>query len=116
MIIRRLVATPSQPAVHRLMLVRGQDLRLDFALAPPEDITGWTISLQIAPTLGGTVSTTLTASLTDAARGLFSVTIEDGDTVSLALGRHVWDCKRTNAGNEEVLAQGTLDLLQEVTP
>ena len=42
-----------------VVLHRGEDVDLEFQLTPPTDCTGWTISLKIAPTLGGSVSTIL---------------------------------------------------------
>ena len=49
-------------------------------------------------------------------RGRFRITIASADTASLAVGRYVWDCRRTDAGNKATVADGSIDLRQEVTP
>jgi hypothetical protein len=43
-----------------------------------------------------------------AGRGPFRVAVADSDTAALAVGRHVWDVKRTDADQETMLAQGSL--------
>jgi hypothetical protein len=60
------------------------------------------------------VSTTISGTLVDTGRGQFRVAVADTDTASLAVARHVWDAKSTDAENETTLAQGSLDLRQEV--
>ena len=99
----------------RLAFFRGEDVTLDFQMVPPADVTGWAISLKVADRLGGTVQFTRSASITDGPAGKFRVTIASGDTAALAVGRYVWDCRRTTAGSKTTLADGTLDLRQEVT-
>jgi hypothetical protein len=110
-----LSASDRRGVVDRLVLHRGEDVDVEFQLSPPSDCTGWTISLKIAPTLGGTVSTTKSATIVDGPRGRFRVVLAAADTASLAVGRHVWDARRTDSGNKVTLAEGTLDLRQEVT-
>jgi hypothetical protein len=106
-------ALGSQP--HRLALHRGQDATLDFQLSPPDDCSGWTVTLKVAASLGGSVEVTKTATVTDGPRGRFRVTLASADTAALAVGRHVWDVRRTDSGHKTTLADGVLDLLQEVT-
>ncbi len=98
-----------------LSFFRGEDLTLDFQMTPPVDVTGWTITLKIADSLGGSVQVTKTASITDGPRGRFRVTLASADTAALAVGRYVWDARRTDSGSKATLADGTLDLRQEVT-
>ena len=99
-----------------LRFFRGEDIILDFTMTPPLDITGWTLSFKVANTLGGTVQFTKSATIVDAPQGKFRVTIASADTASLAVGRYVWDCRRTDAGNRATVADGSIDLRQEVTP
>jgi hypothetical protein len=98
-----------------LSFFRGEDVTLDFQLTPPIDITGWTISLKMADSLGGTVQFTKSATITSGPEGRFRVTIASADTSGLAVGRYVWDARRTDSGNKATLADGTLELRQEVT-
>src|SRR5436309_3278684 len=78
-------------------LHRGEDVDLEFQLTPPSDCTGWTITLKVAPTLAGTVSVTKSATIVDGPRGRFRVSLASADTSSLAVGRHVWDVRRTDS-------------------
>jgi hypothetical protein len=102
-----------------LTFFRGEDITLTFTMQPPRDITGWSITFKLATTLGGTVqfakSVGSGVTLTDAGRGVFQVSIASADTASLAVGRYVWDVRRTDAGNKATLADGYLTLKQEVT-
>lgn len=109
-----LAASDRRGVIDHVALHRGEDVDLEFQLSPAVDCTGWTISLKIAPTLGGTVSTTKSATIVDGPRGRFRVALAAADTSSLAVGRHVWDARRTDSGNKVTLAEGTLDLHQEV--
>jgi hypothetical protein len=84
-------------------------------MTPIVDVTGWTISFKVAASLGGTVQFTKSATIVDGPRGRFRVTIASADTSGLAVGRYVWDARRTDSGNKATLADGFLDLRQEVT-
>jgi hypothetical protein len=98
---------------------RGEDVTLDLVMAPPlVDITGWNISLTLKDTLGGTTqpSFPVAATIVDGPRGKFRFTIPSGLTSSLPVGRYVWDCRRTDLGMKTTLADGYLDLRQEITP
>jgi hypothetical protein len=110
------VPLPRASQSHRIAFHRGQDVALDFQLSPPEDGTGWNLTLKLAATLGGSIEVTKTASVTDGPRGYFRVTLAAADTASLAVGRHVWDVRRSDSGHKTTLADGLIDLLQEVTP
>lgn len=110
-----LEASSIMSITSNLSWFRGEDVTLDFQMTPPVDVTGWTISLKVANTLGGTVQFTKSASITDGPRGRFRVTIASADTSSLAVGRYVWDCRRTDTGSKATLADGFIDLRQEIT-
>jgi hypothetical protein len=69
----------------------------------------------VADTLGGTVQFTKAATIDDAGRGTFHFGVASADTASLAVGRYVWDVRRTDSGNKTTVADGNLDLAQEVT-
>src|SRR4051794_10550819 len=112
---RSLGASDRVSQSHGLVLHRGEDLTLDFQMTPPADVTGWTISLKVADKLAGTVQFTKSASVVDGPRGKFRVTVAAADTSGLAVGRYVWDCRRTDSGNKTTLADGYVDLKQEVT-
>jgi len=94
---------------------RGEDVVLDFQLSPVEDITGWTLSLKVADTLGGSVQFTKSPTITDGPRGKFRTTIASADTASLTAGRYTWDVRRTDSGSKATLAHGEINLLREVT-
>jgi hypothetical protein len=91
---------------QNLRFFRGEDVTLDFQMTPPEDVTGWTIVFKLADKLGGTVQFSKTATVVDGPRGRY--------TAGLAVGRYVWDARRTDAGSKATLADGFLDLAQEV--
>jgi len=110
-----LFASDRRSLAELVVLHRGEDVDLEFQLAPPSDCTGWTIALKIAPTLGGAVSTTKSATIVDGPRGRFRVSLASADTASMAVGRQVWDVRRTDSGSKITLAEGTLELRQEVT-
>jgi len=95
---------------------------IDNGADPPVvvNITGWEITFTLRRSAGAeealiTKTTTSGIVITNGAGGLFQVTIADTDTISLAPGKYVYDCKRMTAGSESVLVYGTLTLLAEVT-
>lgn len=112
---RSLDASARRACSAYFVLHRGEDLTLYFQLTPPADITGWTLSLKAMPALGGSVQFTKSATITDGPRGRFTFTLAAADTASLAVGRYSFDVRRTDSGNKATLADGVLDLRQEVT-
>lgn len=52
--------------------------------------------------------------ITDEPGGEFEVSVADIDTDALDTGSYVWDIKRTDAGQEVVLAYGNLDLKAKI--
>jgi hypothetical protein len=99
-----------------LVFTRGEDITVYFQLTPVVDITGWTLNMNLAP--GYAVDTVLTKAPTviDGPRGRFSVAIANADTSSLTVGRYVWDIRREDSGHATTVADGIIDLRQEVTP
>jgi hypothetical protein len=108
-------ASPIMSIPSNISFFRGEDVVLDFQLSPMEDISGWSITLKVADSLGGTVVITKSATITDGPRGKFRVTIASADTASLAAGRYTWDARRTDSGAKATLAHGEIDLRREVT-
>jgi len=103
----------------KISFFRGEDIILTVTVTD-ENIAGWSLSFSVAKGYGQTAAfTKTTAALggivrTDEANGEFEVTITDTDTDSLATGNYVWDVKRTDAGQEVVLAYGQLSLKPNV--
>jgi hypothetical protein len=108
-------ASGTMSITQNLRFFRGEDITLSFSMQPPQDITGWNLTLKIADTLGGTVRVTKTATIDDAGRGTFHFTVASADTAGLTVGRYVWDVRRTDSGSKSTVADGYLDLAQEVT-
>jgi hypothetical protein len=98
-----------------LNFFQGEDVLLNFNLSPPQDITGWTLTGTVKDKLGGTVQFTFTPTITDAGKGLFQVAWSRAQTSALNPGDYVWDVRRTDAGNNSVLANGEITLRQPVT-
>jgi hypothetical protein len=117
--------TPNLPAgslmsiTSNLAFFRGEDVTVTFTMNPPADITGWTLTFTVRDKLGGTSQFSKTVgsgiTLTIPTRGVFQVAIASADTSGLAVGRYVWDVRREDSGNKTTLADGYIDLRQEVT-
>lgn len=91
----------------------GDDIELTLTLSaadipPTVGIAGWTITLNMAASVGGTVVVTATASIVSALQGTFKFTIPSASTLSLAARTYVWDARRTDAGSRDTLAFGTM--------
>lgn len=108
-----------------LRLVRAQDLQLRFTMDRPTPIAGWSVTFKVCDAPGGAARITKTVSagvtLTDAARGVLTVTLAKADTANLtvttalAAGKgYVWELTRTDTGHQTVLARGELVLEQEL--
>ncbi len=107
------------PAEQTLKLIRAQDLTIKGKMSPVRDITGWSITFQVRDSLGGTsrISKTVGSGviISDGPRGELDITLAKADTSSLTVQSYVWDIKRTDTGNNVVLARGQLILEHEVT-
>jgi hypothetical protein len=87
----------------------------------PQNITGWSVSWMMKRDLddvdGDAVlqkTTSAGITLTTPTSGILNITIADTDTDGLAAGTYYHEVKRTDAGNETVLATGTCVLQQGV--
>jgi hypothetical protein len=98
-----------------IVFFQGEDLVLQWALTPPQDITGWTMTGTVKDKLGGTTQFTFTLSITDAGRGLFQASWSRSNTSGLSPGDYVWDVRRTDNGSNTVLANGQAHVKQPVT-
>ena len=95
------------PIVQTIKMYRGEDVTLHFNMTPPEDITGWVISLTVAKNYDTTVKAfQLTAVATNAPLGLFDVIIPKSITINLNPDKYVHDVWRVNPGSERILSVG----------
>jgi hypothetical protein len=90
--------------------------------AVPENVTGWTL-LWVLSAVGGAPLVSKTTGSGISITGIYNadplqntqrieVLLEDTDTLALAGGTYVYKLKRTDAGEETVLAFGTFELLE----
>lgn len=101
---------------QQLTAYRGEDAAYPFAPPAAENITGWAIAFHLSAAPGGALLSgyPLTTAggavvITSAAAGQFSVTIPAALTTALSAGTtYHWDVWRTDAGQRERLAGGTL--------
>jgi hypothetical protein len=109
-------ASEAMSVPSNLSFFQGEDIQLNFALTPPTDITGWTLTGTVQNKLGGTTAFTFTPSIVDAGRGWFQAGFARAQTSNLSPGDYVWDVRRTDSGKNAVLAHGEITLKQPVTP
>lgn len=119
---------------HRsdLAFFRGEDVILRGSMGPVPDggITGWALTFtvrvaaadadppSITKSVGSGIAilaTTILDQLGATVLYQFDITIDDSDTVGLTVRLYEWDVKRTDDGEETIIAFGTLLLKQEVT-
>ena len=76
----------------------------DPATGDPFNLTGCTITAKIAdaPKATGSVVATVTATIVDAAGGVFRLTIPRATTATIAAGSYYWACAIRNAAGEKV--------------
>jgi hypothetical protein len=94
-------------------------LDVDFVgtvpMDPPENVTGWTLAVEISKALTGEVLSTpgVTASISDAVNGVFTLNVSpDAGNVNLTPGTdYYWRLLRTNGGSRDVLAHGPLEIV-----
>ena len=88
-------------------------------MSPTTDITGWSITMTVrqtplgANTLVKSVGSGMT--LTNPTSGVFTVSFPNADTASLPIGKYVFDIRRTDSGHRATIADGTIELKQEIT-
>jgi hypothetical protein len=95
---------------------QGEDVVLYFQLTPPQDISSWTLTSSVKNKLGGTLQFSPSVTVVDGGRGRFKASLTRTNTSALAPGDYVWDVRRTDPGNNAVLAHGEMTVRQAVTP
>jgi hypothetical protein len=71
-----------------------------------QDVTGWTFEWILKDGPDTTAVLSVVPSITDAATGVVDTIVADTDTVLLVAKKYWYTFKRTNAGNETILAYG----------
>src|SRR5262245_4150761 len=105
------------PPEQTIRMLRAQDLTIRASLAPPRDITGWTIKFEVKAKIGGNshISKTTSAGITviDAGKGVISIAIAKANTASLLPSKdlsdgygYVWEIRRTDSGSTFCMARG----------
>lgn len=87
---------------------RGEDVTLNFTMAPVVDITGWTISFRAKSDATQTALVTVNATITVAASGTFAVALTAAQTTSLNASTYAYDVWRTDSGAATALTMGTI--------
>jgi hypothetical protein len=107
------------PPEQTIRLIRAQDITIVCTMEKPRSISGWAITFQVRDSLGGTSRITKTVgsgiTITDAGKGVISISLAKGDTSGLTVQSYVWDIKRTDSGSNVVLARGELILEETIT-
>lgn len=94
-------------------LFTGEDQSLRFTIydnaQAAKDITGWTIQFKMAATQSGAAVVTKSATLTTPASGICTVALSATD-LTLSSGVYFYALSRTDAGQNQVLAWGSVVL------
>lgn len=93
------------PGSDQVIVYKGEDVDLEFTMNPVVDITGWTINFNVLGADGRPVAARA-AVLTDAANGVFTVSLLDDDLDALRAGTYRYDAWRTDPGLERAVAVG----------
>jgi hypothetical protein len=100
----------------------GEDVTLTVTMSPAVNITGWSLAFTVKRAYGDAAAllsktTAAGITITDAANGVFRVTLASADTnnATVGAGAYVYDVQRTDSGFRTVLCLGTLTVLPEVT-
>lgn len=90
-------------------IYRGEDVTLVFTMTPTTDITGWTISTRVKQTATDPTSlVSASATITNAAAGIFTVALSAAQTNLLPAGQLPYDVWRTDSGSAAALSVGML--------
>ena len=89
-------------------IYRGEEIVLNFTMAPNANIAGWTLLFTVAKTANSptkliTQAATITNPSTD---GKFSVSLDADQSKDIKPGTYYFDVWRTDAEQERVLALG----------
>lgn len=99
----------------------GEAVVLTFSPGEDTSISGWTLVFTVRarrdPDLDTLLTKSTTAStitITDAAAGVFTLTLTAAQTLALGPGRYAFDVWRTDSGSEKPLILGTFTVEQAV--
>jgi len=97
-------------AVYNITIDAQADFGRAFEVSEsgvPIDITGYTFAAQIREHFHSTTHTSFTTAITNAALGLFNISLTDTQTAALVTGKQYYDIVMTDAGgNKQRLLQG----------
>lgn len=91
---------------------RGEDVLVTFTPQVVRDITGWTISCAIKPTLDSALPVlTVPCTVTTPAAGIFTMAVSASqNTSTLGSGYYVFAIERTDSGSVAVLVEGAIQI------
>lgn len=114
----RFSAAYAPPLGASFQMMQGEDIEFLFVTeSPPTSLAGWSAVFNIRsadgvgiPVLTKTVGSGI--ALTDPINGIITVTLSAADTIGLTLQSTpwVWQLNRTDAGNNCMLAKGTMGI------
>lgn len=100
----------------------GEDVVYPLAGTSTTDPTAWTVRFTLVP-FGGGSPVVVTGAITRTVTGVspnfsctFSVPLTHSQTVNLTAGVAGWQFDRTDSGSEQVLAEGTVEVLAPRAP
>jgi len=82
---------------------------LTVTMNPTTNITGWTFTFTLRK-IGSSALITVSGVITNAAGGVFTVSLTKAQTSSIAKNAYDYDIWRTNSGSEARLVYGTVTL------
>src|SRR5258708_7239573 len=92
-------------AVQDIVIYRAEDILLNFTMTPVENITGWTMELNVRANPTSLILFTIAAIVTSPTTGEFTITIPSA-TTNIAPKSYIYDVVRTDLGAKKVLAIG----------
>lgn len=110
----------AKPGTYSPTFVQGDDWSFPATLKDQAgaaiDLTGYTFLAQARTRASAGVAFTLTVTVTDAANGVVTVTVDAATTADIGPGTYVWDLQWTDAaGDIRTILAGTITVLPEVS-
>ncbi len=99
------------PGALNLEITRGSELgtTIDFS----NDMTGWAVSSNISSLVTGSVVTTMTTSIVNAAAGQVGIAMSEAATTNLAVGTYGWALNSVAPGSvTRTLLAGFLEVVK----
>lgn len=88
---------------------RGEDILITFTQTPVVDITTWTLSCVIKPSLQAPAALTIAGTIISGAAGTYSVAVTAAqNTTTLVAGTYHYSVTRTNSGSVAELSEGAV--------